>query len=204
KIGLELALGGGLELARDLAATGQPVFLDMKLLDIPNTVEKAVANAARTGVGFLTVHGLDRKTLAAAVRGRGESGLKLLAVTVMTSIEPGDLAEQGIARSPAELAVHRARLAEEAGLDGVIASAEEASAIRTGARPDFLIVTPGIRPAGSARQDQSRVMTPAEAIRAGADYLVVGRPISEAGDPAAAADAIAADIAAGLKARQRR
>lgn len=200
KIGLELAFGGGIALACQLAAEGHAVFLDMKLLDISNTVEKAVANIARLGMRFLTVHGHDRKTLAAAVRGRGASDLKLLSVTVMTHLEAADLAEQGIARAPADLVLHRARLAAEAGFDGVIASGEEAAAIRAALGRDFLIVTPGIRPAGAAIGDQARVMTPARAIAAGADHLVVGRPITAVPDPVAAADAILMEIEGALRA----
>jgi len=195
KIGLELALGGGLALAEELVGIGKRVFLDMKLLDIPNTVERATANAARLGVEFLTVHGQDRKTLEAAVRGRGRAGTKLLAVTVLTSLDAADLREQGIAGlSPAELAVARAQLARAAGFDGVVASSNEARAIRAAVGAGFLIVTPGIRPAGEAPQDQARVATPAAAIRAGATHLVVGRPITAAFDPPAAAASISREI----------
>lgn len=196
KIGLELLFAGGQELASALKAEGRRVFVDAKLLDIGATVEKATANIARLGGDFLTLHITDRKTLAAAVRGRGESQLKLLGVTVMTNLEQADLEEQGITgKAPSELVLHRAGLAKEAGLDGVVASAHEAAAIRERVGPDFLIVTPGIRPAGAAAQDQARVATPAIAIAAGADYLVVGRPITEADDPHAAAKAIIEEIA---------
>lgn len=195
KIGHELLFGDGLDLARALKSEGKRVFLDMKLLDISNTVEKATANIARLGVDLLTVHGLDRKTLKAAVAGRGSSPLKLLSVTVMTHLEAADLAEQGIAESPAALVVRRAMMAEDAGFDGVIASGEEATSIRSATGPGFLIVTPGIRPAGDAKGDQARVMTPKAALEAGANHLVVGRPISAATDPLAAARAIQAEIA---------
>lgn len=195
KIGHELLFGGGLELARELKAEGKRVFLDMKLLDISNTVEKAAANVARLGVDLLTVHGHDGKTLKAAVAGRGSSSLKLLSVTVMTHLDAADLGEQGIAEAPADLVVRRARMAEDAGFDGVIASGEEAARIRAATARDFLIVTPGIRPAGDAKGDQTRVMTPAAALNAGADKLVVGRPITAAADPLAAARAILAEIA---------
>ena len=200
KVGLELAMAGGLDLARELKSQGKRVFLDMKLLDIPNTVEKSVANVARLGLDFLTLHGHDGKTLDAAVRGRGGSGLKLFSVTVLTSLDAADLTEQGITAgmAPADLVLHRAKLAKSHGFDGVIASAAEAAALRTATGKEFLIVTPGIRPNGSAIGDQARVMTPAKAIAAGADYLVIGRPISEATDPRAAAEAIAAEIAATL------
>jgi orotidine-5'-phosphate decarboxylase len=195
KIGLELLSSGGIGLAQELVRAGSRVFLDMKLLDIPNTVEKATANVARLGVEFLTVHGHDRKTLNAAVRGRGKSGLKLLAVTVLTSLDEADLREQGIpAKSPAELVLDRARLAKAAGFDGVVASSNEAAAIREAIGGDFLIVTPGVRPAGEVAGDQARVATPADAIRRGATHLVVGRPITAAADPAAAAAAICREI----------
>lgn len=198
KIGLELIYADGLPLAKTLAEAGQQIFLDAKLFDIPNTVERATASAARLGVSFITVQGADRKTLDAAVRGRGASGMKLLAITVLTSLDADDLRQQGISMSPAELVVHRARLAKEAGFDGVVASAQEARAIRATLGKDLLIVTPGIRPAGMAAGDQARAVTPAEAIAAGADYLVVGRPITAATDPAQAAQAIVAEIAGAL------
>ncbi|HXF52832.1 MAG TPA: orotidine-5'-phosphate decarboxylase [Hyphomicrobiaceae bacterium] len=200
KIGLELALGGGLAFVEDLVRTGKRVFLDMKLLDIPNTVERATANAARLGIEFLTVHGQDRKTLEAAVRGRGRADTKLLAVTVLTSLDAADLREQGIAGlSPVELTVARAKLAAAAGFDGVVASSNEAAAIRDAVGAGLLIVTPGIRPAGEAPQDQTRVATPATAIRAGATHLVVGRPITAAVDPAAAATSICREIDEALR-----
>ena len=196
KVGLELIFGGGIGFAQGLKAAGKDVFLDMKLLDIPNTVEKAAANIAGLGLDFLTVHGTDRKTLDAAVRGRGSSRLKLLAVTVLTSLDAADLAEQGVTgMNPAELVVRRARLAKATGFDGVIASGQEAALVRAAVGPDFLIVTPGIRLEAGADRDQSRVMTPAAAIAAGASHLVVGRPITEAADPAAVATHIVGEIA---------
>ena len=195
KIGLELAMAGGIAFAKQLASEGLPVFLDMKLLDIGHTVESAAANIARANLGFLTVHATDRKTLAAAVAGRGDSGLKLLAVTVLTNLTADDLGEQGIQTPPEELVLSRAAMAAAAGVDGVVASGAEAGAIRRTVGPEILIVTPGIRPAGSASGDQARVTTPAVAIASGADYLVVGRPITQSDDPAAAADAIVAEIA---------
>jgi orotidine-5'-phosphate decarboxylase len=196
KIGLELIYADGLPLARSLAAAGHRIFLDAKLSDIPNTVERATASAAGLGAHFLTVHGTDRKTLDAGIRGRGTSGTKLLAITVVTSLAPADLREQGITMSPAELVLHRARLAREAGFDGVVASAREAAAIRAALGRDFLIVTPGIRPAGAPPGDQARAVTPTEAIAAGADYLVVGRPITAAADPREAARQLVAEIRA--------
>lgn len=200
KIGLELLFMGGIELARELAGEGKQVFIDAKLLDIPNTVERATANIAELGAAFLTVHGHDMKTMEAAVRGRGAHDLKLLAVTVLTSLDADDLKQQGSTMDPTQLVLHRARLRRDAGFDGVIASGQEAAAIREATGTDFLIITPGIRPAGSDTGDQARVMTPARAIAAGADYLVVGRPITQAADPGAAARAIAAEIDAALAA----
>ena len=198
KIGLELLFGGGLEMAAELKAAGKTIFLDMKLLDIGNTVEKATANIAARGLDYLTVHGVDRKTMDAAVKGRGQSELKLLAVTVLTNLDATDLAQQGINSTPLNLVVNRARNAAEAGFDGVIASGAEAAAVRAVVPPGFLIVTPGIRPAGAAAGDQARVTTPGQAIRDGASHLVVGRPITGAADPRAAAEAITAEIAAAL------
>lgn len=195
KIGLELLFGGGLDLAQELVREGRQVFLDMKLLDISNTVEKATANIAGLGVNLLTVHGHDRKTLDAAVRGRGSSGLQLLSVTVMTHLEERDLAEQGTDRTPADLALHRACMAREAGFDGVIASAQEAGAIRERLGADFLIVCPGIRPAGADAGDQARIMTASGALAAGADRLVIGRPITQAASPNDAALAILGEMA---------
>lgn len=183
KIGLELLFSGGLELARALKVEGKRVFLDMKLLDIGNTVERAVANATELGVDFLTVHGHDKKTLRAAVAGRGKSHLKLLAVTVLTNLTADDLKQQGSSLAPSDLVLRRAQLARESGVDGVIASGQEAARIRGAVGPVFLIVTPGIRLTGSATDDQERVATPDHAIAAGADYIVVGRPITQADDP---------------------
>lgn len=198
KIGLELLFAGGAELARDLSDQGQKVFVDAKLLDIPHTVERATANIAAMGAAFLTVHGHDIKTMEAAIRGRGSSSMKLLAVTVLTSLDKSDLEQQGSIMTTAELVLHRARLRREAGFDGVIASGHEAASIREATGDDFLIVTPGIRPTGSQAGDQARVMTPKKAIEAGADYLVVGRPVTQASDPGAAAKAIVAEIETAL------
>lgn len=196
KIGLELLFGGGLELAQSLKREGKSIFLDIKLLDIPNTVEKAVANIGALGVDFLTVHGTDRKTLDAAVMGRGSSRLKLLAVTVLTSLDQADLVEQGVfsGTSATDLVVRRAKLAKAAGFDGVIASGQEAAVIRAAVGNGFLIVTPGIRLKAGPDGDQSRVVTPTDAIRSGASHLVVGRPITKSNDPAATAREIVAQI----------
>jgi orotidine-5'-phosphate decarboxylase len=198
KIGLELLFSGGFALAEELARQGRAVFVDAKLADIEATVERATAAIARAGASFLTVHALDSKTLAAAVRGRGTSGLKLLGVTVLTNLEAADLIEQSIDHPLSDVVMHRAALAKKAGLDGVIASGKEAAEIRRAAGPDFLIVTPGVRPSGSEAQDQARAVTPKQAILAGADYLVVGRPITRAADPRQAAEAIVGEIAAAL------
>ncbi len=198
KIGLELLFGGGFALAEELAQKGRAVFVDAKLSDIEATVERATAAIARMGAAFLTVHALDHKTMTAAVRGRGDSALKLLGVTVLTNLAPADLIEQGIDHPLAELGLHRAALAKKAGLDGVIASGHEAAQIRGTTGPDFLIVTPGVRPQGSEVHDQARAVTPRAAIAAGADYLVVGRPITRASDPREAADSIVGEIAAAL------
>lgn len=189
KIGLELLFAGGLDLARSLKKQEYKVFLDLKFLDIANTVERAVAQASELGVDCLTVHGHDTKTMAAAVKGRDQSGsaTKLLAVTVLTSLNAEDLQQQTSMMPPAELVLHRARLALESGFDGVISSGHEAAAIRTVSGPDFWIVTPGIRLPSDSAGDQARITTPGDAIAAGASHLVVGRPITSHIDPAAAA-----------------
>ena len=195
KIGLELVMAGGLGLVAELVSGEKRVFLDMKFLDIGNTVERAVANAAQSGAEFLTIHCTDRKTLAAAVAGAKGSGLKLLAVTVLTNLEAADLSDQGISDfTPAQLVLHRAGLAKASGCHGVIASGQEAAAVRAAVGEDFLIVTPGIRLPEGAAADQARVATPRSAIRDGADYLVVGRPITQADDPRAAAQRFVDEI----------
>lgn len=201
KVGHELIFGGdGLDLVRELADAGKQVFLDAKLLDIGNTVERSTSKIADLGATLLTVHGHDRKTMSAAVAGRGDSSLKLLAVTVMTNLTQDDLSEQGIEMTSEQLVVHRAKLAAACGFDGVIASAQEATPIRDAVGGNFLIVTPGIRPRGSDVGDQARVMTPAGAITAGATHLVIGRPVTRAEDPKAATEAIIAEIDEALSA----
>ncbi|MCX7899980.1 MAG: orotidine-5'-phosphate decarboxylase [Methylocystis sp.] len=199
KIGMELAYGGGLVLARELKDAGKRVFLDLKLHDIGATVERATRQVARLGVDFLTVHAY-RQTMEAARLGAVQSGagdaLKLLAVTVMTSYDDEDLEEAGYAFGVDDLVVRRALQAKRAGIDGLILSPLEVAAIRGLVGPEMLLVTPGVRPAGADKGDQKRVMTPAEAIRAGANHLVIGRPITHAEDPRRAADAIVAEIAA--------
>jgi len=195
KIGLELIYAGGLDLAQDLVDAGLKVFLDAKLLDIDNTVAGAVRSIVATGVRFATLHAYP-KTMAAAVAAKGEADLALLAVTVLTSMDDADLAAAGYRGSAADLVVERARQAKAAGADGLVCSPLEAARIRAAVGPEMLIVTPGVRPAGSASGDQRRVATPGAAVAAGADYVVVGRPILEAADRGAAARAILAEIAA--------
>jgi orotidine-5'-phosphate decarboxylase len=201
KIGLELAMSGGLELARSLTGSGKQVFLDIKLLDIENTVERATRAAAATGATFLTVHGHDTKTLRAAVAGKAGSQLKLLAVTVLTNLDADDLREQGINVPFAEVVLRRAKLARETGCDGVVASGHEVRQIRNAVGADLLIVTPAIRMPSDAAADQTRAATPSDAIMAGADYLVVGRPITQATDPRRAAEVFAGLIGAADAAR---
>lgn len=199
KIGLELAYGGGLPLADELIAAGKKVFLDLKLHDIPITVSRATAQIARLGASFLTVHAYPQ-TMRAARAALEDSPLKLLAVTVMTSYDDADLADAGFALGVKELVAHRAGQAVEAGMHGLILSANEASTLRRLVGPDMLLVTPGIRPAKATLGDQKRVMTPAGAIAAGADYLVVGRPVlTDTADPAGAARRIVAEIAEATK-----
>jgi orotidine-5'-phosphate decarboxylase len=201
KIGLELIMNGGLDLARELARNRKRVFLDMKLLDIENTVERATRNAAATGATFLTVHAHDLKTLRAAAAGKAGTSLKILGVTVLTNLDAADLREQGIDAAAADLVARRAGLAREAGCEGVVASGHEAAGVRAIVGPAMAIVTPGIRLPGEAAGDQARVATPEQAITAGADYLVVGRPINGAKDAAHAAEAFVRSIEAGLAKR---
>ena len=188
KIGLELFMAGGLELARALVGEGKQVFLDMKLLDIANTVERATRNAAATGVTFLTVHAHDSKTLRAAAAGKAGTGLRILGVTVLTNLDSADVREQGQAGSIEELVARRAKLVHDAGCDGVVASGLEAARVREVVGPGIAIVTPGIRLAGEPTGDQARAVTPQIAIASGADYIVVGRPINAAADPQQAAE----------------
>ncbi len=195
KIGLELLFAGGVPLMENLLNYGHKVFIDAKLLDIGNTVERAVRNVSRLGATFLTIHGTDRKTMDAAVRGRGNSSTKLLAITVLTNLQQHDLEEQGITdMTGQELVRHRAKMAMDAGFDGVVASGHEANEIREDCGPTFNIVTPGIRPKWAETGDQARIMTPKKAIKQGADYLVVGRPITQAVDPLRAAMQIIEEI----------
>lgn len=193
KLGMEIVYGGGLDLARRLVGEGKQVFLDLKLHDIATTVERATAQVARLGATFLTVHAYPQ-TLAAAVAGRTGTPLKILGVTVMTSYDNSDLAAAGYIAGVNEMVERRARQTLAAGADGIILSAAEAAQLRALLGPDLLLVTPGIRPAGADADDQKRIVTPADAIRAGADYLVVGRPVTAAADPRRAAVAIVDDI----------
>ena len=197
KIGYQLAFAGGLSFAEGLARSGRQVFLDLKLHDIGNTVAKGVDSVARLGATFLTVHAYPQ-TMKAAVEARGQSGsstLRILAVTVLTSYDDADLAAAGYDFTVAELVAERAAQARDIGVDGLVCSAEEAATLRPLVGPGMALVTPGIRPAGAESGDQKRIMTPAAAIAAGADYLVVGRPVVAAADPKAAAQAIIAEIA---------
>jgi orotidine-5'-phosphate decarboxylase len=195
KIGYQLGFAGGLDFARALAGAGKQVFLDMKLHDIGNTVARGVESVARMGAKFLTVHAYPQ-TMHAAVDARAGSGLRILAVTVLTSYDDADLAAAGYDFTVPELVAERAAQARDTGIDGLVCSAEEAANLRAIVGEDMLLVTPGIRPAGADAGDQKRIMTPTAAIKAGADYLVVGRPIIAAPDPKAAAEAIVAEIAA--------
>ncbi|MFL5030796.1 MAG: orotidine-5'-phosphate decarboxylase [Xanthobacteraceae bacterium] len=199
KIGYQLAFDHGLPLASALANAGKRVFLDMKLHDIGNTVARGVENVARMGVTFLTVHAYPQ-TMRAAMEAKAGSELGILAVTVLTSYADADLAEAGYGVSVEQLVAERAALAHDIGVDGLVCSAEEAAPLRRIVGSDMCLVTPGIRPVGGARGDQKRVTTPGEAIAAGADYLVVGRPIVQAGNPRAAANAIVEEIAAAAQA----
>jgi orotidine-5'-phosphate decarboxylase len=193
KIGYQLAYAGGLPLVRQLVDKGKKVFADLKLHDISNTVARGVESVAKLGATFLTVHAYPQ-TMKAAVEARGGSDLKILAVTVLTSYDDGDLHAAGYRLGVADLVEARAQQAQVLGVDGLVCSPEEAAALRRIVGHQMSLVTPGIRPAGTASGDQKRIMTPARAIAAGSDYLVVGRPVLEAADPKAAAEAIVAEI----------
>jgi orotidine-5'-phosphate decarboxylase len=201
KIGLELVMAGGLAIVRELTDTGKRVFLDMKLLDIETTVERATRNAAAAGATFLTVHAQDAKTLRAALAGRAGTDLKVLGVTVLTNLQAADLNQQGIAAEPADLVARRAELACDVGCDGVVVSGLEAARVRAIIGAKSTIVTPGIRLPGANAGDQARVSSPRQAIAAGADHLVVGRPITCADDPAAAVCLFHREIEHGLRLR---
>lgn len=204
KIGLELFVREGPAAVELGAELGRDVFLDLKLHDIPETVERAVASAAALGARYLTVHASGSATMlarAAAMAAKAPRPLTLLAVTVLTSLDASDLAAQGVAASPREQVLRLARLAWDAGVRGFVCSAAEARAMRDALGDEALLVTPGIRPAGADAGDQKRVATPAQAIADGADLLVVGRPIRDAADPLAAARAVMSEIDLATRAR---
>jgi orotidine-5'-phosphate decarboxylase len=194
KIGYALAFAGGIDFARALAGAGKSIFLDLNLHDVAEEVATAVESVAGMGVSFLSVHAYP-KTMHAAVEARASSQLRLLAVTVLTSYDDADLAASGYDFTVSELVAERAAQARDIGIDGLICSAEEAPMLRPIVGSRMVLVTPGIRPAGADAQDHKRIMTPAGAIAAGADYLVVGRPILTAEDPKATAMAIIDEIA---------
>lgn len=195
KIGSQLFTAAGPDIVREIVARGEKVFLDLKYHDIPNTVAGAVGSASRLGVSLLTLHGLGGRAMMEAATGSLPAiGMRLLAVTILTSHEEAGLQEVGVLLSLPDSVRRLARLAKEAGIDGVVASPHEVGLIREACGKGFLIVTPGIRPAGSRAGDQARLATPAAALAAGADYLVVGRPITEAADPEAAAAAIVREM----------
>jgi len=198
KVGLEAFVAHGAAAIEAARAGGAGIFLDLKLHDIPRTVAAAVRSAGRLGADLLTLHALGGPAMVAAAREAAEAlgpdRPRLLAVTVLTSHGPDDLEALGLVGPPEEAVLRLARLALAAGADGLVASAREAPALRAALGPEPLLVTPGIRPAGAARGDQVRVTTPADAIRGGSSLLVVGRPIVAADDPAAAAEAILAEI----------
>jgi orotidine-5'-phosphate decarboxylase len=197
KVGSQLFTAAGPEFVKGLASSGEKIFLDLKYHDIPNTVASAVASAAQLGVAFVDVHALGGKVMMeAAVGALPAMGLRLLAITVLTSHSEDSLGEVGVGGALTASVRRLALLAQEAGADGVVASPHEVALIREACGPEFLIVTPGIRPAGSSRGDQTRAATPAAALSAGADYLVVGRPITEADDPRAAAEAVVREMEA--------
>lgn len=184
KVGMELYAAAGMELVRELTGEGKDVFLDMKFYDIGETVKRAVRQVSGAGVRYLTVHG-SRTVMEAALEGASGSGLQLLAVTVLTSFDRDDLNDLGYPCEPAELVKLRVRKAREAGVHGIVCSPLEVAAVREIAGPEMVLVTPGVRSPGAVKGDQKRVATPADAIRGGADYLVMGRQITRADDPAA-------------------
>jgi orotidine-5'-phosphate decarboxylase len=193
KIGYELAFVGGMALAQELIGAGKQVFIDLKLHDIPNTIEKGVGQIAQMGARFLTVHAYPQ-TMAAAAKGAAGSALGILGVSVMTSMDDGDLARAGYGMGVKDLVVRRARQALEAGCEGLICSAGDIENVRAAVGPDLALITPGIRPPGSSLDDQKRVMTPAKALTLGANHLVIGRPITAAADPRAALKSILEDV----------
>jgi orotidine-5'-phosphate decarboxylase len=204
KVGMELFPRGGPELVRKVRETGADVFLDLKFHDIPNTVAGAVRSAAALGVKFATVHASGgREMLARAAEAARGTGTTVLAVTVLTSIDESDLSEIGFSSPPADLVVRLARMAVREGIGGIVCSAREVAAVRELAGRSAVLVTPGVRLPEDAVGDQKRVVTPFDAMRNGADYLVVGRPITKAADPVAAARRFAAEMRSGREAGPR-
>lgn len=197
KVGFQILYAGGFDLIRELSDIGKHIFIDLKLLDIDNTVKKGVESLTNLGGTFLTIHAYPH-AMRAAVEGRGESKLNLLGVTVMTNLDDARLKEAGYKDRADALVIKRSVQAQDTGMDGVICSAAEASAIRAVVGPDLMLVTPGIRPADSSADDQKRIMTPHMAIQNGSDYLVVGRPILNARNRRAAAASIVEEIEAAL------
>lgn len=195
KVGMELYASAGMDFVRELKAQGHRVFLDLKLYDIGETVRRAVVQIARSGVDFLTVHGM-RQVMRAAVEGRGASDLKLLAVTVLTSVDDSDLAADGYSKTVRELVALRAKSAMEEGVDGLICSPVDVRAVRAVTGAGAILVTPGVRSAGTSVGDQKRVATPAQAVADGADYLVIGRQITRASDPRAEMRRIVSELTA--------
>ena len=195
KIGYQLAYAGGFELARDLVKSGKKVFLDLKLLDIDNSVAKGVESVVRLGVNMLTIHAYP-KAMRAAVEAASGTGLCLLGVTVLTSMDDADLAEAGYAAGAEALTARRAGQARDAGMGGIVCAAPEAARLRAIVGPQMAVVTPGIRPAGADAGDQKRIATPADALRSGASHLVVARPVVAASDHKSAATAILEEMAA--------
>jgi orotidine-5'-phosphate decarboxylase len=182
KVGLELYTGVGMDFVRDLKSEGHSVFLDLKLYDIGETIKRAVAQVARAGADFVSVHG-SRAIMEAAVAGRGDAPLQLLAITVLTSFDEHDLRQMGYTCTVTELVELRVRNAVETGVDGIVCSPLEVARVRALAGPNTTLVTPGVRSAGAAAGDQKRVATPAQAIANGANYLVIGRQVTRAADP---------------------
>ena len=193
KVGLELYAAAGMEFVRELTGAGYEIFLDLKLYDIGETVKRAVRQISKTGVRFLTIH-TPISVMNAAVEGRGDSAMQLLGVTVLTSFDLSDLADRGCSAPVAGVVAERARKAIDAGVDGVVCSPLEAAMVRRIVGAEAIVVTPGVRSAGAGLGDQKRVATPAEAIRDGANYLVIGRQITRAADPAAEARRILEEI----------
>jgi orotidine-5'-phosphate decarboxylase len=195
KVGLELYTAAGMDFVRELIAEWKNVFLDLKMYDIPETVRRAVAQAAKTGVRFLTIHG-SNAIMRAAVEGRGDSGLELLAVTVLTSFDEEDLKDLGYPVAVRDLVAHRVRNAIASGMEGIVCSPLEVREVRVIAGPNAVLVTPGVRSKGAETGDQKRIATPAEALANGANFIVVGRQVVRAADPRAAFEEIRAEIGA--------